>query len=385
VEKTKKFQTGNVLIISFAHLVHDVYSSFLSPLLPLLIEKMNLSYSLVGLLSVFQRIPSLLNPVVGILAEKTSLHYLVIIAPALTTISMSLLGVAPQYTVLALLLIIMGISSTLFHVPAPVMIKQVAGTQTGKGMSYFMLGGELARTLGPLTVLGAVSIWGLEGTYKLIPVGLLSSFLLYFKFKNIKIESNQTENKHYNFLLTFRKHLNLFVLISGIIFFRGMIRNSLTIFLPTYLVQKGESLWTGGIALSILQLAGAAGTLFAGILSDKIGRKTTLKIAAILIPILMGLFICSKGIYLFASLVCLGFVLFAYGPVVLALFQDLDSEHPAFVNSIYMTLNFTINSLVTLFIGILADMISLENTFRISVLFSLVGIPLIFLLPKLKK
>ena len=385
MENPKKFQTGNVLIISFAHLVHDIYSSFLSPLLPLLIEKMGLSYALVGLLSVFQRMPSLLNPIIGILAEKLSLRYLVIIAPAITTISMSLLGNAPQYIVLVILLIIMGISSTLFHVPAPVMIKQVAGSQTGKGMSFFMLGGELARTLGPITVLGAVSLWGLEGTYKLIPVGLLASFILYLKFRNIRFHTTRPDEKHNNFMLTFRTHLKLFILISGIIFFRGMVKNSLQIFLPTLLVGRGESLWFGGIALSILQLSGAAGTLFAGILSDKIGRKATLTITAILLPILMGLFIFAKGIFLFVTLICLGFVMFAYGPVVLALFQDLDSEHPAFVNSIYMTLNFSINSLVTLFIGILADLINLENTFRLSVIFSLFGIPLVLLLPKLKK
>ena len=385
MKSPKKFHTGNVLIISFAHLVHDIYSSFLSPLLPLLIEKMGLSYVLVGLLTVFQRLPSLFNPVVGIVAEKISLRYLVIIAPALTTISMSLLGNAPQYIVLVVLLFIMGISSTLFHVPAPVLIKQVSGAQTGKGMSFFMLGGELARTLGPITVLGAVSLWGLEGTYRLIPVGLLASFLLYFKFKSIQFQTTHSKNKHNNIMKTFRTHLKLFALVSGIIIFRGMIKNSLTIFLPTYLVEKGESLWFGGIALSILQFAGAGGTLFAGILSDKIGRKNTLTIAAILTPVLMALFIYSKGIYQFVTLICLGFVLLANGPVVLALFQDLDSEHPAFVNSIYMTLNFGLNSLVTLLIGILADMISLENTFLLSVILSLFGIPLVLLLPKLKK
>ena len=38
-----KFQQGNVILISFAHFVHDVYSSFLAPILPLLIEKFNSS------------------------------------------------------------------------------------------------------------------------------------------------------------------------------------------------------------------------------------------------------------------------------------------------------------------------------------------------------
>ena len=39
----KKFQTGNVMLLTVTHLLHDVYSSFLAPLRPLLIEKFGLS------------------------------------------------------------------------------------------------------------------------------------------------------------------------------------------------------------------------------------------------------------------------------------------------------------------------------------------------------
>lgn len=185
MKENKKFHFGNVATISFAHLVHDVYSSFLAPLLPLLIDKLSISYSLAGMLSVFQRLPSFLNPVIGILADKMAVRYLLIVSPAITAVSMSLLGVAPSYTVVVILLLVMGLSSAMFHVPAPVMIKHVSGARIGKGMSIFMLGGELARTLGPLFVLSAVSLWGLEGTYKLIPIGLAASFIL------LEIQKNQ--------------------------------------------------------------------------------------------------------------------------------------------------------------------------------------------------
>jgi len=50
IEKSSKFQSARVILISFGHLVHDTYTSLLSPLLPLLIEKFALSYSMAGLL-----------------------------------------------------------------------------------------------------------------------------------------------------------------------------------------------------------------------------------------------------------------------------------------------------------------------------------------------
>src|SRR3972149_2862233 len=188
--ESKKFQTSNILLISGAHFVHDVYSAFLAPVLPLLIDKFKMSYSIAGLLTVIQNLPSLLNPLVGVIADKVSLRYLLIIAPLITALTMSFMGAAPSYAVLAILLFIMGVSASMFHVPAPVMIKHIAGSRVGKGMSFFMLGGEFARGVGPLVILGGISIWGLEGTYRLFPFGLLASIFLYFKFKKIKISDD---------------------------------------------------------------------------------------------------------------------------------------------------------------------------------------------------
>jgi len=140
-----------------------------------------------SLLDIFQRTPNLFNPLVGLLADKAPARYFIIVTPAITAITMSLLGAAPYYSVLAILLFVMGISGALFHVPSPVMIKKVSGNRIGKGMSFYMLGGEIARTLGPLIITGAVSLWGLEGTWRLIPFGLVASFILYFKLRKIKI------------------------------------------------------------------------------------------------------------------------------------------------------------------------------------------------------
>ncbi len=182
------FRPGQIISISFAHLTHDIYSSFLAPILPLLVDKFSLSYSLAGSLSIYQRLPALMNPLVGVLAEKVKSHYFVIVAPAVTTVAMSLLGVAPGYAFLAVLLLVAGTSSTFFHVPAPVMIRSYSGDRVGKGMSWFMLGGELARTLGPLIIVGAVNLISLEGTYKLIPFGLLASVVLFVKLKDVPVE-----------------------------------------------------------------------------------------------------------------------------------------------------------------------------------------------------
>ena len=376
-----KFESGKVTLISVAHLLHDVYSSFLAPLLPLLIDKLGISYFLAGLLTVIQRLPSLLNPFIGILADRVQLRYLIIFTPLITAISASLMGIAPNYILLAILVFVMGISAALFHVPAPVMIKKISGRFTGRGMSFYMFGGEIARTLGPIIILGAVSFWGLEKTYNLIPFAALFTIFLYFKLRKISISDEfRDKTKELKINTTLKIHKSFLLMLSGFLFFRTIMKSAITAFLPTFLTDQGETVWFGGIALAVLQLAGAAGTLFAGTISDRIGRKTTLVIASILSPVVFWFFIHAEGEMRFVLLILLGFVLFASGPVLLASVQDLKSERPAFLNGIYMTISFFFGAIAVMFVGFLGDLKGLLFTFEITAGIAVLSIPFAFLL-----
>jgi len=384
MKNKKKFQFGNVLIVSFAHLSHDIYSSFLAPLLPLLIAKLGISLSMAGLLDVVRKLPSFFNPFIGLMADRICVRYFVILSPAITAIAMSLLGTAPSYPILIILLFVAGISNTLFHVPSPVMIKHVSADQTGKGMSYFMLGGEIARTLGPLLITAAISWWGLEGSWRVMPLGIVASIILYVKLKNIKINQDFQKKKDTGAKETFRKLIPFFIIIFGITIFRAAMKLSLTLFLPTFLTKQGSSLWLAGISLAILQFSGAIGTFFAGPISDRFGRKNILLITSIVNPILMWIFISANGSFMIPLLIVMGFFLFASGPVLLALVQDTDSEHPSFVNGIFMTISFGVSSLMVLLIGFLGDRFGLVLTYRFCAIISVASIPFILMLKNKK-
>jgi FSR family fosmidomycin resistance protein-like MFS transporter len=381
------FQRSNVILLSITHHLHDVYSSFLAPLRPLLIEKFGITLAMASLWDLFQRIPWLFNPLMGVIAERTAARYFVIITPAITAISMSLLGVAPSFTVVSVLLLVMGFSSAAFHVPSPVMIKKVSGNKTGKGMSYFMFGGEMARTIGPLVITGAVSLWGLEGTWKLIPFGLLASLILYFKLRNIKISTDlKKKEKQPGYWSSTKKLIPFFLVLLGITFFRAIMKSGLTAFLPTYFyTDKGETLWFANSALAVFQLAGAVGTILSGTISDKIGRKTSLLIISIVTPFLMALFIHSTGLWSFLFLVLLGFFIFAPSPVLMALVQDRSKELPVFMNSLYMTISFVTSALSVVFAGLMGDWLGLEQTYLISAVIAIGAVPCVLLLKSKKE
>ena len=89
------FRSDQVATVSGGHFMHDTYTAFLAPLLPVLIEKFSLSITAAGALTLFLQAPSILQPFIGHLADSFSMRYFVILAPAVTGSMLSLVGVAP--------------------------------------------------------------------------------------------------------------------------------------------------------------------------------------------------------------------------------------------------------------------------------------------------
>jgi len=378
----KQFDKAKVYTISSAHFAHDIFSSFLAPLLPLIINKLNISLSEVAFLDIIRRTPALFNPLLGLVAEKQDVKYFLIFTPAITAISMSLLGVAPSYFILILLLFVAGISSALFHIPSPTMIKQSSGDDTGKGMSYFMVGGEFARTLGPIVVTSAVSWWGLGGTIWLMPKGIVASIVLYFRLKDFdtSITAKRFEKGSVKSLLIDQKIF--LILLASFILFNATLKSLLTLYLPLFLVQHNMSVLEAGTALSMLQLFGVIGVFFSGKISDKIGRYKTLLISSISTVMLMGVFLYSNSLIVLALL---GLVVFAPAPVLMAMVQDTNTSMPTFMHSIYMGINFGLSSIVVLFIGYLGDTIGLDKTFVVCNILGSGAFVVAFLMMKFRK
>lgn len=337
------------------------------------------------MLSIFQRLPNLLNPFVGIIADKAPVRFFIILTPLITAISMSLLGIAESYVLISILLFVMGLSAVFFHVPGPVLTKELSGNQIGKGMSYFMIGGEIARTTGPLIILGAVSLWGLEGTWKLIPFAVLASVIVYLKLNKIDTQNKVEKSDNKQFWLTFKMLLPLFSIMAGLIFFRQFMKSGLTTFLPTYFNHyQNQELWISVISLVVYEAAGIFGTLFGGNLSDRIGRKKVLLISGVFAPLLLLVFLKVSGIYMFFVLLLVGFFQFTSSPVLLAYIQEINSKHPSFVNSIYMLLNFGLGAVTVFFFGLISDWTNIHVSLEVSAWVALGAIPFILLLPSKK-
>ena len=148
VEKAEEYDGKGIALVTGAHAMHDTYSGFLPALLPLLIEKFSLTNTLAGVLSLVYTIPAVLQPVIGFLADRVNLRVLIVFAPAITGLIMTSVGIVPSYSLLVVLLLFAGLSSSSLHSVGPGVGSHFSGRRIGRGMSFWMIGGEFGYSFG---------------------------------------------------------------------------------------------------------------------------------------------------------------------------------------------------------------------------------------------
>lgn len=376
---SERFNLPGVIAISFSHFIHDVYSSFLAPLLPLLIEKLSMTLTQAGLLTTVMQLPSILNPWIGALADRISVRWFIILAPALTAVPMSLIGVAPNYAVLLVLMLFAGISVSVFHVPAPVVVARISGRRKGMGMSFFMVGGEAARAVGPVAAVGVVALMGLEGFYPVMAVSFVCSGLLFSATRDLPVTRSATAPIPP--LRTWHNTRHVLGPITGILVARGFMHGCMTAFLPTFIAMNTGNLWLAGVGLTIFETAGVVGAMVVGTLSDRLGRKRMLMLSLLFAPISMLGFVWTGGWAAYVMLVLTGFTLLSISPVMLAMVQENAGDSPSAANGLYMMISFLARSAVVVIVGFTADRIGLRMSYIVFALIGFAGTPFVFRLP----
>jgi len=379
-ERMGSVQTSKVATIAAAHAVHDTYSSFLPPLLPLFIEKLSLAKTEAGLLAVFLQGPSVLQPLIGHLGDRRDLRIAVILTPTVTAVSMCLLGVAPAYGVMALLLVTAGVSSAVLHAVAPVETGRISGLRLGFGMGFWMVGGELGRTLGPILLVSAVAAIGMTGLPWLAVGGLAASGLLALGMRGAAPRP-ATRARSVAARREWQGMRSFFLRLGAVVIARAIMMAAFTTFLPVFLHEEGASLWWAGASLSVLEAAGVVGALTGGSASDVLGRKRVLASSLSMTPVIMIGVVLASGWWRLPLLLGLGFVGLMATPVIMAWVQEGFPENRALANGTYMALNFVARAVAVVLVGGLADAVGMRQAFLVCAVVGIFGTPFVFLLP----
>jgi FSR family fosmidomycin resistance protein-like MFS transporter len=344
-------------------------------------QTLGLSNTEGGLLSVFMQEASLLRPVIGGVADRFHARYFVILAPMVTAIAMSLLGVAPNYLTLAILLTITGVSSACLHAVGPVMTGNVSGKKLGLGMSIWMVGGEAGRFVGPLVIGAFIPLMGLQRTPWLMIGGILASAALFFTLPADRRSVSGLKNKGTSLRQELKGKGRLLAPLLGVLVVHIVLSVTLVTFLPVLLYDEGETFWLASVSLSVLQAAGVVGAFFGGTLSDKLGRRLMIFLSILPTAILMIVFLGVTGWLRFPLLILLGLASLSITPVIMALIQENFPNNRALANGFYMALSFVIRSVIVILVGRVGDVFGLRTAFAAAAIVALVATPVVLWLP----
>jgi FSR family fosmidomycin resistance protein-like MFS transporter len=376
------FQAGPVLAIASGHGAHDLTLSTVPVLLAHFVERFGLSNTMAGWLSAFTQFPSLLQPFFGHLADRLTLRWVVILGPAATATLMSLVGWTPGYAALAIVFATAGVSSAAFHAVGSATAGHLSARRhLGRGLSIWMVGGELGATLGPLLAAGILTAIGVHGFSWLLVPGWASSLVLYLQLRRIPLRSPaQADRPHWRLSLGRMRHLILVMI--GLVVLRSMALSAPWVFGPILIKEEGGSDLMAGAVVTLFQAAGMAGTLGAGWLSDRLGRRLILLFGSVAGPAGLLLFIWVNGWPRFIFLALAGATTVAMHPVCMALVQENFPESRGLANALYLSTVFVVSSMAAVAVGALGDSIGLRPAFVVSGAVTLLSIPLIFLLPR---
>ena len=377
-------QMGKVVSVALSHMFHDTFSTMISTLLPVFIDKFQISTLMAGVMPVFVRAPSVFQPFFGRLADKRDVRWVLILWPSVTALFMTLTGIISNYVAVLILLLLTGLSAAIFHTVAGPAAGKYAGNSIGRAMGLWMIGARIGAAVSPMVVVFTIELVSLEGLPVLIFLGLLSSLMLFTQFGKEPLHlSSTTEAAPIKDCWKIVKPVMLPLLVISLIqSFLGILY---TTYLPTFMTQNGSPLWLAGLSMTLFSAAGIPASYIGGDLSDRIGRKQIFIFSAIVTVVLnFGfLFVSGWGSIIFAVLI--GFTSFLVNPLPMAYVQTEFPQMRSYANGMYVGITFFLRSFAMLVVGWLADLYGMRILYIVFALISLIALPVIIRLPESRK
>lgn len=321
-------------LLAWLHAANDLFSNFLTPLLPKLMAHFGVGLGTAGLLvSVYSLTGSLLQPLAGLVADRVDRRLLAALGPVLVALGMGSLGLWPRFEALLLVLGLAGLGSALFHASGASLVGELApGHRRGFWLSFFGSAGYLGLSLGPVVALFAVAAWGLAGLFWLTPLALLPALVL---LRLPPVRRRGPPAGWRDFLRVFRGDV---ARLWGMATLRSLVFMSFSTTLPYWFAQRGLSDAYTAVSLSTYSFSATLGTFLGGTLSDRWGRKAVLVGTLTFgLPLYLALLLLppENPVYL----LLLGFtgaLMNAGIPVAVAMAQELEPGQTATVSGLLM-------------------------------------------------
>nr|WP_245249732.1 MFS transporter [Methanolinea mesophila] len=344
-----------------AHLVTDIYMPVISAVIPLLIITYGYSYLMAGLLvTAYNLTSSLFQPVFGWLSDNRGWQVQIWISLLISATFISFMGIIPWYAVLLAFAAIAALGHASFHPSALSLVSRIAtGENRGRITSLFVVGGNLGYSLGPFLAGALVLYFGLPGLLVLLVPAVVMAVLL----KRILPRTEPVPVPQPSPGQNSRASLRPLTLLFAAATFRAWAVFSAITFIPPLLVTRGYDIFVADLAVTLMLLAGVAGQVIGGSLSDVYGKKEFVLAGMGLSLPAFFLFIFSDGWASLAGLILFGFFLWSSFAITVAMSHELAPHRVGFASGVMLGVAMGAGGVGVAVNGYLADQYGLISAF----------------------
>ncbi len=377
--------------ISIAHLLNDMVQSIVPSIYPIIKEEMGLSFIQIGVITlVFQLTSSLLQPFVGMYADRRPSPYALAAGMCFTLTGLIWLAFTGSYAAMLGAVSVIGIGSSIFHPEASRVAQLAAGGKKGLAQSIFQVGGNGGTAIGPLLAALIVLPHGRLAVLWFAVAAIMGALILtrvgrwYKRVVNNISGQRRKVRSVVDHLSKRRINMALAVLVV-LTFSKQFYLASMTSYFTFFLIDKfGVSIQYSQIALFAFLAASAIGIIAGGYIGDKIGRKYVIW-GSILGAAPFAIAMPYAGLTLTIILaIIVGLVLSSAFSAILVYATELKPGKVGMIAGLFFGLSFGLGGVGAAFFGWLADIRGIYFVFEISTLLPLLGIVAAFL-PDLKK
>ena len=328
------------------------------PLLPRIMDGLDLSIAAAASLgSAFAIATALPQPFFGYFADRFGRRAFAVGGVVVSAIFVSLIGFAPSFWILLLMLVLGGLGGAAFHPPgASYAVRVGAGRGGGARYSVFSFGGALGYAAGPLVAVGLVAWGGMQRLWvAMIPAILLAPLF----FRGLPSGRGETRGAAPAPppTLVLRRLAGPLGIIFGVSSAMAFVQRVFLTMEPIIVAEAGGSEALGAAALSLYLGAQAFGTVAGGLLADRMNRRLLLfGLCALALP--AHLLAVWLGPWAAPGLVAIGvagFLGMATLPPIVVMAQEMLPRAPGTSSGIVMGLAWTVGAFGVMATGAVAD------------------------------
>jgi FSR family fosmidomycin resistance protein-like MFS transporter len=373
---------GILAAISFCHMLNDMMQSLLPALYPMLKSSYALSFGQIGLLTfTFQFTASLLQPLIGALADRSPRPYSLAAGMSFTLLGLVLLAFAGSYALLLVAAALIGTGSSVFHPESSRVARMASGGKHGLAQSVFQVGGSLGSAAGPLLAAFIVLPRGQTSVAWFSCVALLGMFVLINVGHWYRTHGLTRLARPAGAHEAPRHHVALAItVLLALIFSKYFYLASITSYYTFYLIEHFHvSVRNSQLLLFVFLASAAIGGMIGGPLGDRLGSRYIIW-GSILGVVPFTLLLPHANLFWTAVLtVPIGLILSSAFPAIVVYAQDLLPGRTGMVAGLFFGLAFGMGSVGAAVLGRLADHIGISTVYEICAFLPLLGLLTAFL------